>query len=79
MRIGLLRHTRTLTPHLSRIIDAASNPQDYAHDLYAHLRDLDQSALDMILIESPPDTPEWAPIWDRLKKSAAGAGAASHS
>jgi len=42
----------------------------YAHELYASLRHADQLGADLILVERPPATPEWAAILDRLKRAA---------
>ena len=42
------------------------NPADYARVLYATLREIDTHLIDSILIEMPPDTPEWHAIRDRL-------------
>jgi len=46
----------------------------YAHGLYASLRSLDESGCDVIIVEKPPQTAEWAAINDRLTRAAAGAG-----
>lgn len=53
---------------------APLDPVRYAHDLYAALRVLDRSGGDVILVESPPDTPEWRAVRDRLQRAAAGSG-----
>jgi L-threonylcarbamoyladenylate synthase len=45
--------------------DAAS----YAQRLYASLRELDSAGCEAILIEAPPETPEWAAVRDRLKRA----------
>jgi L-threonylcarbamoyladenylate synthase len=34
------------------------------------LRELDGARCDAILIESPPDAPEWAAVLDRLRRAA---------
>ena len=47
-----------------------SDPATYAHALYATLRELDALGLDEILIERPPETPEWLAIHDRLNRAA---------
>jgi L-threonylcarbamoyladenylate synthase len=47
-----------------------SDPSAYAHALYATLRELDALGLDEILIEQPPETPEWLAIHDRLNRAA---------
>ncbi len=43
---------------------------DYARSLYANLRALDATGADIILVESPPESPAWAGIRDRLSRSA---------
>ena len=49
---------------------AEESPLFYAHYLYRYLRELDSSpAVHRILIESPPDTADWAAINDRLKRA----------
>jgi L-threonylcarbamoyladenylate synthase len=45
-------------------------PVRYAAELYSRLHDLDERGLDFILVEMPPDTPEWAAIRDRLTRAA---------
>jgi L-threonylcarbamoyladenylate synthase len=45
------------------------DPHAYAQKLYAALRELDTAGCDEILIEAPPDAPEWAAIGDRLKRA----------
>jgi L-threonylcarbamoyladenylate synthase len=47
------------------------SPAEYAAALFARLHELDAAGLDVILIELPPDTPEWAAIRDRLTRAAA--------
>jgi L-threonylcarbamoyladenylate synthase len=44
-------------------------PLGYAHKLYAALRELDQAGCESILIETPPDAPEWAGVRDRLMRA----------
>jgi L-threonylcarbamoyladenylate synthase len=46
------------------------DPQVYAQKLYGALRELDAAACDEILVEAPPDTPEWAAVRDRLTRAA---------
>jgi len=42
-------------------------PEAFAKRLYASLRELDSAGCDTILIEAPPDAPEWAAVRDRLQ------------
>ena len=44
-------------------------PQAYAQRLYAALRELDGAGCGAILIETPPDTAEWAAVRDRLSRA----------
>ncbi len=44
-------------------------PASYAQRLYANLRKLDATGADLILIETPPDTPAWAGVLDRLHRA----------
>ena len=55
-------------------IAAPSDPAGYGHDLYARLRALDESACVRILVETPPATPEWSAVSDRLGRAAVGSG-----
>ena len=59
-------------------LEWAAAPQDaagYAHALYASLRRLDEAGCDAIIVEKPPQTPEWAAINDRLARAATGSSA----
>jgi L-threonylcarbamoyladenylate synthase len=44
-------------------------PLGYAQRLYAALRELDDTQCESILIEAPPETPEWAGVRDRLVRA----------
>jgi len=41
----------------------------YAQRLYAALRELDSAGCETILIEAPPETPDWAAVQDRLNRA----------
>jgi L-threonylcarbamoyladenylate synthase len=45
-------------------------PEQYAADLYSVLHEVDQAGWDRIVIEMPPDAPEWAAVRDRLTRAA---------
>jgi L-threonylcarbamoyladenylate synthase len=49
----------------------SDDPEEYAADLYALLHRLDDGSYDRIVVELPPDTPEWAAVRDRLTRAAA--------
>jgi L-threonylcarbamoyladenylate synthase len=44
-------------------------PQGYAQRLYAALRELDGTRCELILVEAPPDTRDWAAVRDRLVRA----------
>ena len=44
----------------------------YAHELYASLRRLDALGCELILVEAPPEVPEWQGVCDRLKRASSG-------
>ena len=58
-------------PRLAASLTAVESavPASYAHSLYANLRRLDAAGADLILIETPPDTPGWAGVMDRLRRA----------
>lgn len=51
---------------------AASEPERFAHDLYANLRRLDASDCEIILVEAPPGDAPWTGVNDRLARAASG-------
>jgi len=53
-----------------------TGPEAYAARLYDALHGLDEQGVDRILVELPPDTPEWAAVRDRLLRAAASGGTA---
>ena len=59
------------TLQLATWINAGRRPQQYAHDLYAHLRTLDKAGCVKILVQELPDEERWAAVNDRLRKAAA--------
>ena len=48
-----------------------SQPRLAAHELFAALRELDATGAPLIWVETPPDTPEWEGVRDRLQRAAA--------
>lgn len=45
-------------------------PRDYAHGLYAMLRELDARGASQICVELPPQTADWLAVNDRLSRAA---------
>jgi L-threonylcarbamoyladenylate synthase len=65
---------RPLLPGLTWLA-CPSDPEGYAHDLYANLRLADASRSEVIVVERPPLRSEWAAVLDRLTRAAAGSSA----
>jgi L-threonylcarbamoyladenylate synthase len=53
---------------------AAADPAGYARELYARLRELDKLNTELMLIEAPPQGPQWDGVNDRLRRAAFGSG-----
>jgi L-threonylcarbamoyladenylate synthase len=72
-RIGVLALTARPGPALAGLhwIAAGSEPLRYGHDLYAHLRDLDQAGCARLLAEQLPAGEAWDAPRDRLQRAAA--------
>jgi L-threonylcarbamoyladenylate synthase len=66
---------RPLLPGLTWIA-APDEASSYAHALYGNLRALDASGADVIVVERPPQRPQWVAVLDRLTRAAAGSGGA---
>ena len=52
-----------------------ARPENYAHDLYAHLRTLDKAGCARILVQEVPTDERWDAAYDRLHRAAADAAA----
>lgn len=55
--------------HLRRMPD---DPAETARQLFAVLREFDAAGVKLIWVETPPATPEWEGVHDRLRRAAAG-------
>jgi len=51
------------------ILYLPDNARDYAHHLYAVLRELDRQGVARLFIEMPPETPEWTAVRDRIRRA----------
>jgi L-threonylcarbamoyladenylate synthase len=54
-----------------RVSVVPHDPEAYARALYAELHLSDETAAELIVVEAPPDEPEWRAIADRLGRAAA--------
>jgi len=71
-RIGVLALQPPLgTYRLTTWINGGQRPENYAHDLYAHLRVLDKAGCARILVQEVPADERWDAAYDRLHRAAA--------
>lgn len=68
--IVLARHAVSAAHPNLYWIEMSVDSAHYAHELYARLREADQLAYDVILVEEVPDQEAWMAIRDRLQKAA---------
>jgi L-threonylcarbamoyladenylate synthase len=73
LRVLVMTWSDTNKPQcLTQSVEQCAMPADpvaYGRQLYAKLRQFDQAAFDYMLIESPPDHPNWLAITDRLQRA----------
>ncbi len=77
LRVGVLAQqpARVHAPQI-RWIDAGADAERYAHGLYAHLRTLDASGAERLLVQEVPAGERWDAVRDRLGRAAAAHAAA---
>ncbi len=54
-----------------RVRTMPDNAAAAGHELFAVLRELDETGATLVWVEQPPDTPEWEGVRDRLRRAAA--------
>ena len=67
-------YSRATLKSASRQIVMRRMPSDAAvtaHELFSVLRELDDQKVKLIWVETPPDTPEWEGVRDRLQRASA--------
>ncbi len=67
-RVAVLAFSRP-DEHVDCWLRMPRDPQAYAQRLYAALRELDSAGCERILVEAPPESPEWSAVRDRLKRA----------
>ncbi|MFA4969976.1 MAG: L-threonylcarbamoyladenylate synthase [Sulfuritalea sp.] len=72
-RVAVLAPEAPVHVHQKMVWSAAStDAAQFAHELYARLRELDALGCDLILVAAPPATEAWRAVADRLRRAAAG-------
>jgi L-threonylcarbamoyladenylate synthase len=69
-RVAVLAPVSSLPAVEHRWIAPAA-PEQYEHDLYDVLHQMDASGAERLLVQRPPQGPEWAALHDRLERAAA--------
>jgi L-threonylcarbamoyladenylate synthase len=70
-RIALV-HYSPLLSQAAALHPLPAHPAGYAQGLYAALRAMDAANVDLILVETPPQTEDWLGINDRLRRATHG-------
>lgn len=71
LRTAVLARQPALITHANLFWQSApGDPQAYAHNLYAYLRQLDALQYDRILVEAVPEDEAWLAVRDRLRRAA---------
>ncbi len=68
----IIAHTKI--PSGEKLAGVSVIPHDveaFARALYAELHRCDEAGVELIVVEAPPDSPEWSGIADRLQRAAA--------
>jgi len=64
----------TIIPAVENFAGVSVIPHDaeaFARALYAGLHRCDEAGVEFIVVEEPPDLPEWSGIADRLRRASA--------
>jgi L-threonylcarbamoyladenylate synthase len=70
VKVAVISHALPTLAASQQMLPA--DPAGYAYGLYAALRDMDQTGSDLILVETPPQDPQWLGVNDRLRRSVFG-------
>jgi L-threonylcarbamoyladenylate synthase len=70
-RVGMLARGEFSAAGAAAVARLPDDPQGYARELYAALRDLEDAGCTAIIIEQVPEDPAWDAVRDRLTRAAA--------
>jgi L-threonylcarbamoyladenylate synthase len=70
-RVGFIHHSSQLASKrvTQRITLDGAEAEKFEHEIYSALRTLDESNVDLIVIETPPSTSDWDAVNDRLRRA----------
>ena len=69
-RVGVVAIGDIRLPSEIHVVRLPRDADGYARGLYAALHQLDHARCERILLELPPDEPEWHAVHDRLRRAA---------
>lgn len=70
-RCHIIAHTKIpADKHFAGVSVIPHDAEAFARALYAELHRCDEAGAEIIIVESPPDLPEWSGIIDRLRRAA---------
>jgi len=70
--VHVIAHTRIpLGGVFGRVSVIPHDAEAFARALYGELHACDEAGAEWIVVEAPPDAPEWRAILDRLRRAAA--------
>jgi L-threonylcarbamoyladenylate synthase len=71
-KVHVIAHTRIPSgAGLGRVSVIPHDAAAFARAIYAELHQCDEAGAELILVEAPPEAPEWRAIADRLRRAAA--------
>ena len=71
-KVHVIAHTRIPSgAGFGRVSVIPHDPGAFARAIYAELHQCDEARAELIVVEAPPDDPEWRAIADRLRRAAA--------
>ena len=68
--LGAVLYSDARAPQHSQVVRLPAQADGYASGLYAALHQLDAAGCDRILVELPPEEPQWNAVHDRLRRAA---------
>ena len=68
--VGVITCSDVSLPDQMPVVRLPADPGGYARGLYAALHQLDDARCERILLELPPETPDWNAVHDRLRRAA---------
>jgi L-threonylcarbamoyladenylate synthase len=78
-KVALIHYSNLPLVHtLHAEVRLPTNPDGFAHALYASLRAMDTTGADLILVEAPPQDDAWLGVNDRLRRAAHGSTGIVH-